>query len=145
MNKVLILNGPNLNLLGERQPDIYPAPSLEDLNKELAGLAAELDLEPEFIQCNGEKEMVEALQNCRKRVSFVVLNPGAFTHYSYAIRDAIEAISVPVIEVHISNIFAREDFRSKSVVAPVCKGTIAGLGKESYRLALIAGKDLFAS
>ncbi|MCD6309401.1 MAG: type II 3-dehydroquinate dehydratase [Candidatus Eremiobacteraeota bacterium] len=144
MDKVLVIHGPNLNLLGERQPDIYPVPSLENLNAELTKLAEEMELDVKFTQCNGENEMIKALHDSRKWASFVILNPGAFTHYSYAVRDAVEAITVPVIEVHISNIYAREDFRKKSVISPVCHGTISGFGKESYCLALIAGKRIFA-
>lgn len=142
---ILVLNGPNLNLLGRRQPEIYGTETLDDINRGLSAL-----LEPgmalEARQSNSEGELIDAIHAagfdpaCRG----IILNAGAYTHYSYAIADAIAAVPAPVVEVHISNIFAREGFRAKSVIAPVCRGSISGFGTDSYRLALLAlthGKD----
>lgn len=136
--KVLILHGPNLNLLGEREPNIYGQTSYEDLNWQLMEYAMSLGMEPQVAQSNSEGEIIDYLHEARKDCFGVVLNAGAYTHYSYAIADAIKAIKIPVIEVHISNIFAREGFRSQSVIAPVCRGSISGLGLQSYRLAIQA-------
>ncbi len=137
-NKILIMHGPNLNLLGEREPGIYGDTSFETLNAHLTALAAELGLEAEVYQSNHEGDLVDKLHESRKTCRGVVLNAGAYTHYSYAIADAIKAIRIPVIEVHISNIFARDAFRSHSVIAPVCKGSISGFGLMSYDLAVRA-------
>lgn len=135
---ILVLNGPNLNMLGYRQPEIYGSTTLDDINLGLRNRFPEVFFS--FIQHNGEGELIDALQQagfdsaCRG----IVFNAGAYTHYSYAIADAIAAIPVPVVEVHISNVHAREEFRRVSVIAPVCKGTIAGFGIDSYRLAVEA-------
>ncbi|MBR7038460.1 MAG: type II 3-dehydroquinate dehydratase [Oscillospiraceae bacterium] len=137
-NKILIMHGPNLNLLGEREPGIYGDTSFETLNAHLTALAADLGLEAEVYQSNHEGDLVDKLHESRKTCRGVVLNAGAYTHYSYAIADAIKAIRIPVIEVHISNIFARDAFRSHSVIAPVCKGSISGFGLMSYDLAVRA-------
>ena len=137
-NKILIMHGPNLNLLGEREPGIYGDTSFETLNAHLTALAAELGLEAEVYQSNHEGDLVDKLHESRKTCRGVVLNAGAYPHYSYAIADAIKAIRIPVIEVHISNIFARDAFRSHSVIAPVCKGSISGFGLMSYDLAVRA-------
>lgn len=139
--KILVLNGPNLNLLGEREPNIYGDNSLASINEELAKTAAEMGesgYETAFFQSNSEGALIDALHEARKDCAGVILNAGAYTHYSYAIRDAIAAIKIPVIEVHLSNVNGREEFRHTSVIAPVCKGSIAGFGKFSYTLALIA-------
>ncbi|MCM1067762.1 MAG: type II 3-dehydroquinate dehydratase [Muribaculaceae bacterium] len=139
MNYYLVLNGPNLNLLGRRQPDIYGSATLEDINRELAATLSDGEsLVAE--QYSGEGEIIDALHRAGfdARCLGIVLNAGAYTHYSYAIADAIAAIEVPVVEVHISNIHARENFRSRSVIAPVCTGSISGFGTLSYRLALDA-------
>ena len=136
--KILIMHGPNLNLLGEREPGIYGNTNFETLNAHLVEFAASLGLEAEVFQSNHEGEMVDKLHEIRKDFAGVVLNAGAYTHYSYAIADAITAIRIPVIEVHISNIFARDAFRSKSVIAPVCRGSISGLGLLSYDLGIRA-------
>ena len=136
--KILIMHGPNLNLLGEREPGIYGDTNFETLNQHLVEFAASLGLEAEVYQSNHEGALVDKLHESRKEFSGVVLNAGAYTHYSYAIADAIKAIKIPVIEVHISNIFARDAFRSHSVIAPVCKGSISGFGLLSYDLGIRA-------
>lgn len=136
--KVLVLNGPNLNLLGEREPNIYGGDSLGSINDGLAKKAAEMGCEITFCQSNSEGAMIDALHEARRDCAGVILNAGAYTHYSYAIRDAIAAIKIPVIEVHLSNVDSREEFRKQSVIAPVCRGSISGFGKYSYTLALDA-------
>lgn len=136
---ILVLNGPNLNLLGRRQPEIYGTETLEDINRELA---ARLDTDTSLVakQFNGEGEIIDALHEAGFDAACkgIILNAGAYTHYSYAIADAIAAIAAPVIEVHLSNTAAREEFRSRSVIAPVCRGSVTGFGKLSYTLALDA-------
>lgn len=138
MKYIFILNGPNLNLLGRREPEIYGRTTLEDVNADLRCRFDGIGLRA--AQHNGEGEIIDDIH----RAGFdpdcmgVVLNAGAYTHYSYAIADAIAAVPVPVVEVHISNVHAREEFRHRSVIAPVCRGTIAGFGTDSYRLAVEA-------
>lgn len=136
--RVLVIHGPNLNLLGEREPEIYGSQTLEEIDRRIAQLARELKLDVTSVQHNSEGAIVEELHAARSSYDAIVLNPGAFTHYAYAIADAIAAIGIPVFEVHLSNIFAREKFRQTSVVAPVCAGTISGFGADSYLLALRA-------
>ena len=138
MKKVLILNGPNLNLLGKREPGVYGRYSYEAVCGRIAARARELGMEPSFFQSNSEGALIDALHQAMDVYDGVVLNAGAYTHYSYAIRDAIAAIRLPVIEVHLSNIHAREVFRHTSVLAPVCRGQISGFGPVSYLLALQA-------
>lgn len=140
--KILVLNGPNLNLLGEREPGIYGELSLDKINSDIEKRADELGVQCIFSQSNHEGEIIDRLHSARKGCDAVILNAGAYTHYSYAIRDAIAAIKIPVIEVHLSNIHAREEFRHTSVIAPVCKGSIAGFGKLSYILALEAAASM---
>jgi 3-dehydroquinate dehydratase-2 len=140
--RVLVIHGPNLNLLGEREPEVYGTQTLADINAAISALARELGLDVQCIQHNGEGDIVDALHQARSQYDAVVINPGAYTHYSYAIADAIAAIQIPVIEAHLSNIAAREPFRRTSVVAAVCKGSIAGFGSESYILALRAAATL---
>jgi 3-dehydroquinate dehydratase-2 len=135
MKKVAVINGPNLNMLGEREPGVYGAETLEDINEWLSGEAAALGIELTFFQNNIEGEIVGAIQNAGGSDG-IVLNAGAYTHYSIAIRDAVAAVQAPVVEVHLSNICAREEFRHVSVIGPVCRGSIAGFGKDSYLLAL---------
>ena len=136
MGKILVMNGPNLNLLGTREPEIYGSLTLADIHERLRQRANEADLDIEFMQSNHEGVLVDAIQRARRTVDYIILNAGAFTHYSIALRDAIAAVNVPVIEVHLSNIHQREEFRHKSVIAPVVLGQIAGFGAESYMAAL---------
>ena len=138
MGKILVLNGPNLNLLGTREPEIYGSLTLEDINERLRRRAEAAGLDMECLQSNHEGVLVDAIQAAHGRVDYIILNAAAFTHYSIAIRDAIAAVDVPVIEVHLSNIHQREDFRHKSVIAPVVLGQIAGLGAARYMAALEA-------
>jgi len=141
---VLVLNGPNLNRLGTREPDVYGHTSYDDLVALCERTGAELGLQVEVRQTNDESELVGWLHEATDLGSAVVLNPAAFTHYSYALRDACAMVSGPLIEVHISNPAAREEFRHTSVVAGVATGTIAGFGMDSYRLALQAVATLLA-
>ncbi len=134
--KILVMNGPNLNLLGEREPSVYGDNSLSAINERLKAEAEKNGAEIEFYQSNCEGELIDRLHNARSEFDSVILNAGAYTHYSYAIRDAIAAIKIPVVEVHLSNVHAREEFRHNSVISAVCKGTIAGFGEQSYFMAL---------
>ena len=143
--KILIMHGPNLNLLGEREPTIYGNTNFQTLNEHLIEYAKSLGMEADVFQSNHEGALVDKLHEARKIYNGIVLNAGAYTHYSYAISDAIKAIRIPVIEVHISNIFARDAFRSNSVIAPVCKGSISGFGLQSYDLAVKALADMNTS
>lgn len=138
MAKVLVLNGPNLNLLGTREPGVYGQTTLEQINRQLVSLAAELGLKLEFFQSNHEGLLIDRIHQCVSTIDGILFNPGAFTHYSLALRDAIAAVGIPCVEVHLSNIHAREDFRKQSVIAPVCIGQISGLGPQSYLLGLRA-------
>ena len=135
---LLVVNGPNLNLLGEREPEVYGAATLDEIIGDLAAYGAERGAAVEHFQSNVEGELVDALHEARGSADGIVLNPGAFSHYSIALRDAIAAIDIPVVEAHLSNVHAREDFRRTSVLAPVCLGVIAGFGAASYRLAVDA-------
>ncbi len=136
MANVLILHGPNLNLLGIREPEIYGALTLEDINRALAARGREAGLTLDFFQSNHEGALVDAVQGARGKYEFIILNAAAYTHYSIALRDAIAAVEVPVIEVHLSNIHRREAFRHRSVIAPVVMGQICGFGADSYLAAL---------
>ncbi len=133
---VLVLHGPNLNLLGTREPDIYGATTLAALNAQLESDATELGLRLHAQQANGEGELVDALHNAVGTHAGVVFNPGAYTHTSVALHDAIRAIEIPVLEVHLSNLYKREDFRQRSLTGAACIGVIMGFGPDAYRLAL---------
>lgn len=136
--KVLFLNGPNLNLLGQREPEIYGSATLADIETQVRAQAASRGIEVDFRQSNSEGQLVEWIQNARGQVDVIVLNAAAYTHTSVALRDAISAVGIPAIEIHLSNVHAREEFRHRSLIAPVCKGLIAGFGSGSYVLALDA-------
>ena len=137
MPKILVVNGPNLNLLGSREPETYGRISLEELNQRLAERAQANGLELVFFQSNHEGEIIDFIQREGSQAAGMIINPGAFTHYSLAIRDAIASVGVETIEVHISNIYGREEFRRQSVIAGACRGQIAGLGVDSYDAALM--------
>lgn len=136
--KLLVLNGPNLNLLGTREKSIYGADTLDTILSDLRDYAAERDVELEAFQSNSEGALVDAVHAARGSADGIVFNAGAYTHYSIALRDAIAGVQLPVVEVHISNVHAREAFRHKSVLAPVCLGVIAGFGRNSYFLGIDA-------
>ncbi len=138
MKSVLILHGPNLNLLGTREPEVYGDWTLEDINTELISCGQDLGLQVRCFQSNREGDLIDALHDARDWAAGVVFNPGAYTHTSVALRDAISAIEIPVVEVHLSNVYAREEFRHKSLLAPVCLGKITGFGWRSYLLGLQA-------
>lgn len=134
--KVLVVHGPNLNLLGQREKEIYGDETLGAIDQKIKEKGRDLGLEVTTFQSNHEGELVERIQTAPQEFDFIIINPGAFTHYSYSLRDALSAISTPAIEVHLSNIYAREDFRATSVIAPVVVGQISGFGILSYLIAL---------
>ncbi len=138
MIKILVLHGPNLNMLGTREPAIYGRTTLEQINDRLRGLAANLDSEVETFQANSEGDLIDIIQKKSAVIDGLIVNLGAYTHYSIALRDAISGLAKPTVEVHLSNIYAREPFRHMSVTAPVCRGMITGLGWRGYLLALEA-------
>lgn len=140
--KILFLNGPNLNLLGTRQPEIYGRTTLADIEANVRAKAKAKGVEAEFRQSNSECELVSWIQEAKGKWEVIVLNAAAFTHTSVALRDAIAAVEIPVIEVHLSNVHAREEFRRKSVIAAVCVGQITGFGALSYELALDAAVNI---
>ncbi|GAX90896.1 type II 3-dehydroquinate dehydratase [Effusibacillus lacus] len=138
MVRILVIHGPNLNLLGKREPEIYGTTTLADINRQLSELAKQYSVELDFIQSNHEGEIIDRIHTARESADGILINPGAYTHYSIAIRDALSAVSIPAVEVHLSNIHAREEFRKQSVVAPVVIGQISGFGEHSYALGLLA-------
>ena len=141
MLKIGIINGPNLNMLGKRDQKIYGNLTLEEMNHKIESFAEKEGIELIIMQSNFEGEIVESIQKLSSQLDGLIINPAAYTHYSYAIADALRDCSIPVIEVHLSNIFSREDFRGKSVTAPACIGQIAGFGYQSYILAIHALQD----
>ena len=134
--KIMVINGPNLNLLGRREPELYGRRTLGDIERDLKDLAGKLGLEISFFQSNIEGELVDAIQQAAEQCNGIILNGGAYTHTSVALHDAVAGISVPVVEVHLTNPQAREEFRRISLLAGVCAGSISGFGEESYYLAL---------
>lgn len=140
--KVLFLNGPNLNLLGTREPEVYGRLTLSDIEAKVRARAAELKVEMDFRQSNQEGELVNWIQEAKDKFQVIVINAAAYTHTSVALRDAISAVGVPTIEIHLSNIHAREEFRHKSMIASVCWGQICGFGAKSYILGLEAAVDV---
>ena len=142
MARILVVYGPNLNLLGEREPQIYGRESLQDINAKLAEFARREDADVEFFQSNSEGAIIDRLHAARKTSDAVVLNAGALSHYSYALRDAIAAIQIPVVEVHMTNVVARGEFRTALVLAPACRGVIYGFGVNSFLLGLRAAMEL---
>ena len=138
MKSILVLHGPNLNLLGEREPEVYGRVTLAEINQRLVELGQQLDLEVRAYQSNSEGALIDALHQARSWAQGVIFNPGGYTHTSVALRDAVAGIGLPVIEVHLSNVQAREEFRRTSMLAPVCLGSISGFGWRSYALALRA-------
>lgn len=142
MRKVLVIHGPNLNILGQREPEIYGPATLDSINQGLVSLAQQLGVDLKVVQSNHEGEIVTAIQQAMTWAEVLVINPAAYTHTSVAIRDAIAGAGIPAIEVHLSNIYAREQFRQHSLVAPVCVGQISGFGVRSYGMALRAAAEL---
>ncbi len=136
MKKILIINGPNLNMLGTREPEVYGKTTLKDIENEIKTSAEKNKVEVEFFQSNHEGDIVDKICAAKNNFNAIIINPAAYTHTSVAIRDAIAAVEIPTIEVHISNVYSREEFRHNSLIAPVCTGQIAGLGVQGYILAL---------
>lgn len=140
--RVRVIHGPNLNLLGTRDPEVYGSHTLADINAEIEQLAAELGLEVQISQHNSEGAIIDAIHQTAEWAQAIVINPAAYTHTSIAICDALKAVRLPTVEVHLSNIHAREEFRHRSLTAPVCIGQIAGFGASSYLLGLRAARDI---
>jgi 3-dehydroquinate dehydratase-2 len=145
MIKILLIHGPNLNLLGEREPEVYGKITLAEINDRLTAAAKGRGAELRAIQSNDEGGIVDAVQEARTWAAGLLINPGAYTHYSLAIRDALAAVRLPAVEVHISNVFAREEFRHRSVIAPVCVGSVCGFGWRSYELGLTGLLDYLSA
>ena len=144
MKKILVLHGPNLNLLGLREPEVYGRVTLVDINQRLRKLGNEFGLEVQTAQSNSEGTLIDTLQEARNWAAGVIFNPGGYTHTSVALRDSVAAIKLPVIEVHLSNVHGREEFRHSSLIAPVCIGSIAGFGWRSYTAALFALQQMLS-
>ena len=141
--KLFIINGPNLDMLGKREPEIYGSDTLESINAEISEYCKKIGVEPVFYQSNSEGALIDFIHSARGNADGIVINAGAYTHYSVAIRDAIAAVELPCVEVHLSNVHKREEFRHKSMISAVCTGVICGFGKNVYKLAIaaLAGKD----
>ena len=142
MKKILVIHGPNLNLLGKRETDIYGQVTLEGINKQISKLASELGVSVDFFQSNSEGELVSEIQKAMDNYEALVINPGAYTHTSIALRDAIAGVEIPTVEVHLSNIYQREEFRKKSMLADIVEGQITGFKIDSYLLGLRAASNL---
>lgn len=142
MRKILVIHGPNLNLLGNREVGVYGKVTIDEINRDLKALAREKKVGLDIIQSNHEGEIVESIGKAKGKYAAILINPAAYTHTSVAIRDAISAASIPAVEVHLSNIYAREEFRHTSLIAPVAKGQVSGFGKMSYLLGLEAAISL---
>jgi 3-dehydroquinate dehydratase-2 len=142
MKKILVIHGPNLQLLGSREPQIYGKLSLKDINSQLKSLAAKNKASLTIVQSNHEGEICDLIGKAKTKFSGILINPAAYTHTSVAVRDAIAGCGLPCVEVHLSNIYSREEFRQKSLISPVAKGTILGFGANSYYLGLLALLDL---
>ena len=143
MPKILVIHGPNLNLLGTREVDIYGSVTIDEINNELKDMAKKKKIDIKIMQSNHEGEIVDAIGKAKKnKINAILMNPAAYTHTSVAIRDAVSAAGVPTVEVHLSNIYAREEFRHTSLIAPVAKGQVAGFGKSSYLLGFEAAAQL---
>lgn len=136
MKRIFVIHGPNLNMLGIREPSVYGYTTLAQINEEIAALGRELGAETDFFQSNSEGALIDKIQSAYNTADGIIINPGAYTHYSYAIRDALASVNLPAIEVHLSDINAREEFRRVSVTREVCREQITGLGKEGYLTAL---------
>lgn len=145
MPKIIVIHGPNLNLLGTREPDIYGLSTLADIDAMIQELADPQGVEAVSFQSNSEGEIIDIIHREGQDADCLILNPAAYTHYSIAIADAITAVGIPAIEVHLSNIFAREEFRHHSVISPVVRGQVSGFGSFSYRLAVLAALDIIES
>lgn len=145
MATIWIINGPNLNMLGVREPQIYGSTSLEEINADLQVRADEAGIDLEFFQSNHEGELIDKIHKAYGLVDCIIINPGAYSHYSIALYDALKTVQIPVIEVHLSNIYSRESFRHRSLISPLAMGGIFGLGTLGYRLALEAAKQMVKS
>lgn len=142
MTKVLVVNGPNLNLLGKRETEIYGSQTLKNMNEKLSALARDLKIDLQFFQSNSEGDIIDFIHKTASEADGIIINPGALSHTSYSLRDAIAAAGIETVEVHISNIYGREDFRQKSVIAPVCSGHLVGFGFYGYAMALSYFSDM---